>query len=73
MKQHRTPGQQARRVVKAIEAAGGEVIRVSNNGHLIVRGPAGVATIGAHSLDHARNAANTIATLARHCGLDIKL
>lgn len=71
--QPRKIGKQAQRMERAIRAAGGKIIRVTSNGHLIVKGPKGVATIGAHALDHARNHANVIAALARYCGLTIKL
>jgi len=59
-----------RRLVAAIEAAGGTVRR-TRRGHLRVTGPLGVAIIcSSHGSWRAIN--NDLATLRRHAGIDLK-
>lgn len=57
----------------AVRAAGGEVVRVTREGHLRVKGPKGVATVASHDLSHSRGLANTVSCLARHAGLQVQL
>lgn len=60
----------ARDICKAVRAAGGTVA-VTANGHLLVRGPGGLATVGS-SGDSWRATANAVSTIKRCAGLDVR-
>lgn len=66
---------EARKLIKVVIAAGGEIIRYTSKGHMLVQGPTGQAFV---SLPHGKTAAeyrsmrNNIAQLRRYAGLNIE-
>lgn len=67
----RPRSKEARKLIAAVEAAGGVVER-TGQGHLKVTGPGGVAIVGS---DLTGNAAwrNTLATIRNKAGIDVQL
>lgn len=59
-----------RRLITAIEAAGGTVITTAR-GHLMVRGPAGTALLSSKPTGRGRSKNNLHADLRRHAGIDV--
>lgn len=66
------PGKTNRRLLAAIEAAGGQLVRVTDKGHLQVRGPQGVAVVGGHEITSTRDRLNTTKCLSRYAGLQVR-
>lgn len=70
---NRLPNKGARVLLNAIELAGGQLVRVTGNGHLMVKGPAGTTTVGAHEIGDKRCRLNIARALRRQCGLAVAL
>lgn len=63
-------GKHARRLVAAIEAAGGTVTTTAR-GHLMVRGPNGTALLSSKPTGRGRSKDNLHADLRRYAGIDV--